>query len=230
MENENYIVVTLKPWNIKVYKDIIRHYNGNWHLITESAELTLDKIKTIKPKYIFFPHWSDIVPSKILEKATCICFHETDLPYGRGGSPVQNLIVHGQRETVVSALKMSNELDAGPIYLKMPLSLEGLAEEIFIRAANIVAKMIKVIITENPTPHEQIGEPVLFKRRKPSDSTIQLAKSHLIDLFNHIRMLDAESYPKAFLENGGFRFEFTRPSFKTDEILADVRITRIKGN
>lgn len=230
MENESYLVATIKPWHIKVYKDVIRHYEGKWHLITNPSELTIDKIRSINPKYIFFPHWSNIVPSEILEIATCVCFHETDLPYGRGGSPLQNLIAQGSRETVISALKMSNELDAGPIFMKMPLSLEGLAEEIFIRSANLVAKMIKIIITENPTPQEQVGEIVTFKRRNPSESRIPTKVDNLDDLFDHIRMLDAESYPKAFLVSGGFRFELSRPSLKTDEIIADVRITNIGDN
>ena len=230
MENENYLVATIKPWNIKVYNEVIKHYKGKWHLITKSEELTVGKIKSINPRYLFFPHWSNIVPSKILDIATCVCFHETDLPYGRGGSPLQNLIAHGHKETFVSALKMSEELDAGPVYLKKPLSLEGLAEEIFIRTANIVAEMIKIIITENPKPQEQVGKSTLFKRRKPSQSRIPTEKNTLVDIFDHIRMLDAESYPKAFLESNGFKYEISRPALQTGEILADVRITKIEGD
>lgn len=230
MKNDIYIVATIKPWNIKVYNEIINHYTGEWHLITEPSELTVEKIKLINPKFVFFPHWSHIVPNEILNITTCVCFHEADLPYGRGGSPLQNLISLGHRETVVTALKMSEELDAGPIYLKRPISLEGLAEEIFLRTAYVVAEMIKVIITENPIPFEQVGKPTLFKRRKPSESIIPEDKDNLIELYDHIRMLDAEGYPKAFLESGGFRFEISRPALKTSEILADVRITKIEGD
>jgi methionyl-tRNA formyltransferase len=230
MEHENYLVVTTKPWNIKAYNEVIRHYKGKWLLITEPDKLTVDKIKSINPRYVFFPHWSNIVPSKILDIATCVCFHETNLPYGRGGSPLQNLIAHGHKETFVTALKMSEELDAGPIYLKKPLSLEGLAEEIFIRTANIVAEMIKIIITENPKPKVQIGEPTLFNRRKPEQSRIPSENNNLVELFDHIRMLDAESYPKAFIEIDGFRYEISRPALHTGEVLADVRITKIEAN
>jgi len=229
METENYIVATLKSWNIKTYNDVIKHNPGSWHLITDPVELSMEKIKSINPKYIFFPHWSLVVPDEILNVATCVCFHETDLPYGRGGSPLQNLISRGHKETVVSALKMTNELDAGPIYLKTPLSLEGLAEEIFIRNSHIVAEMIKKIITENPTPKEQVGEPTIFKRRKPLESRIPEDRDSLESLFDHIRMLDAESYPRAFLERDGFRYEISRPALKTDEIIAEVRITRLEG-
>jgi len=230
MNNENYVVATIKPWNIKVYNEIIKHYPGVWHLITDHRELTTEKIKLINPKFIFFPHWSHIVPNEILRITTCVCFHETDLPYGRGGSPLQNLIALGHRETVVTALKMTEELDAGPIYLKKTLSLEGLAEEIFIRASYIVAEMIKTIIEEDPKTTEQVGEPALFNRRKPSQSKIPMEENNLVGLFDHIRMLDAEGYPKAYLEIGGFRYEISRPALKSDEILGDVRITKLEGD
>jgi methionyl-tRNA formyltransferase len=226
MKTENYIVATLRPWNIRAYNEIIKDYPGAWHLITDHRELTTDKVKSINPKFIFFPHWSHAVPNEILEMTTCVCFHETDLPYGRGGSPLQNLIALGHRETVVTAFKMTDELDAGPIYLKEKLSLEGLAEEVFVRASYIVAGMIKTIITKNPHPTEQVGKPTFFNRRKPSQSKMPIEKANLVDLFDHIRMLDAEGYPKAYLEAGGFRFEISRPALKSGEILADVRITK----
>lgn len=230
MYKDTYIVATIKPWNIMVYNEIICRFKGQWHLITDPIDLTVETIRELNPKYIFFPHWSHMVPSEILNIATCICFHETDLPYGRGGSPLQNLISRGHRSTVVTALKMTEELDAGPIYLKTPLSLEGIAEEIFIRSAYIVADMIKTIVTENPLPMEQSGEPTVFKRRKPAESQILSDKADLHSLFDHIRMLDADGYPRAFIEIGSFRYEFSNPALKTEEIWANVRISKIKGD
>lgn len=225
MKGENYLVATLKPWHRVLYERVIKHYPGQWQLVTEPHELTIDLIESFNPKYIFFPHWSHIVPNEIIDEATCICFHETDLPYGRGGSPIQNLIEEGHRDTVISALKMTSTLDAGPIYLQLPLSLEGLAEEIYLRSAAIVAEMIHSIITENPKPVEQKGDPLVFRRRTPEQSSIPIEGSSLSKLHDHIRMLDAEGYPRAFLEIGDLRLEFSRPSLKTGEIFADVRIT-----
>jgi methionyl-tRNA formyltransferase len=230
MAEKHYVVVTIKSWNIKVYNDVIKHYPGKWHLFTETHELTVDRIKKINPKYIFFPHWSNIVPDEILNTATCICFHETDLPFGRGGSPLQNLIELGYKETAITAFKMTSKLDAGPVFLKKDLSLEGLAEEIFLRSAYIVAEMIKTIITSHPEPQKQVGKPTYFMRRKKNQSKIPLDKNELIDIFDHIRMLDAEGYPKAFFEIGNFRYEISRPALKTNEIIADLRITKIDGD
>jgi methionyl-tRNA formyltransferase len=112
--------------------------------------------------------------------------------------------------------------------MKRPLSLEGLAEEIFIRASRIVAEMISIIITENPEPKEQIGEPTIFSRRTPAQSKIPIETNELLKLFDHIRMLDANGYPKAYFDFGVFRCEISRPALKAEEIRADIRITKKK--
>lgn len=229
MSKKVYIVATIRPWNIKVYTDIISNYPGKWHLITDMADLTLEKIKSLNPRYIFFPHWSHIVPQSILDFTECVCFHETDLPFGRGGSPIQNLIARGYEETKIAALRMVGELDAGPVYLKRTLSLHGLAEEIFIRSSKVIAEMIMHIITEEPEPREQQGEISTFTRRTPEQSMIPLGLKSIDELFDCLRMLDAAEYPKAFVEYGGFRFEFSRPAKRTGALEADVRITKCQS-
>jgi methionyl-tRNA formyltransferase len=91
----------------------------------------------------------------------------TDVPYGRGGSPLQNLIVAGQTETKVTALKMVDEMDAGPVYAKRSMSMEGRAEDIYLRAGDLCWEMIRWMIAEEPVPQPQQGEVTKFIRRKP---------------------------------------------------------------
>ena len=225
--NKTYIVATTKPWNIATYEMIIKHYPGNWHLVTSAKELTVELVQKLEPRYIFFPHWNSIVPSEILAIVECVCFHETDLPYGRGGSPIQNLIKRGHVKTVITALRMTNKIDAGPIYMKRKLLLEGTAEEIFTRASDVVAKMILEIIKINPIPMPQKGRVVVFKRRTPDQSEIFLDMKSLKELFDHIRMLDADGYPKAFIKYGCFRIEFSKPTLLADAIEASIHITKV---
>jgi methionyl-tRNA formyltransferase len=143
----------------------------------------------------------------------------TDVPYGRGGSPLQNLIEAGHQETRLSALRIIGELDAGPVYKKMNLSLHGRAEDIYIRAGRQSFEVIRWIIREQPEPIPQIGKPVIFKRRTPEQS--RLPKSgNLTNIYNHIRMLDAPTYPQAFLVHGDFLLEFSHA-----EIGADGQLT-----
>ncbi len=224
MSSNHYVVATAKSWNVARYHSTISRLPGVWHLIEQPGDLTREKLDEINPRYIFFPHWSHKVPDEIVSRYECVCFHATDVPYGRGGSPVQNLIARGHQETVVSALRMVTELDAGPVYSKQPLSLLGGGEEVFLRLATVVAEMIAEIVASEPTPEPQTGEPTVFKRRTPEDSRIPQDMTALESLFDHIRMLDAEGYPPAFLDYGGLRIEFTRPALRTGRIEATVTI------
>lgn len=223
---ENILIVSEKRWN----KELVSHLQSTmpqyaFYLISQKEDFTVERIDSISPVKIFIPHWSYIIPSAIFERYECIVFHMTDLPYGRGGSPLQNLIVRGLTATKLSALRVEAGLDTGPVYLKMDLSLSGTAEEIFVRANKLVGKMIVEIIQNNLQPVPQEGNPVIFKRRKPEQSDMS-GLEKLEEIFDYIRMLDADGYPHAYIEKGEFRYEFTRASIKADgSIVADVKIT-----
>jgi len=195
------------------------------HRIRQPDQLTADKLSVINPDYIFFPHWSLKIPREIHKTYSCIMFHMTDLPYGRGGSPLQNLIVRGHRETVISAFKCDEGIDTGPVYLKNKLSLSGTAEEIFNRAIPIIAEMIEEIVVNDIVPLPQQGKPQVFMRRKPEDGELSRLDS-IHQIYDYIRMLDAEGYPRAFLETNDFIFEFENARLTESELLADVKITR----
>ena len=194
--------------------------------INKKEELTLTLLDEVKPDYIFFPHWSFIIPQEIHNKYECVIFHMTDLPYGRGGSPLQNLIVRGYQETKMSAIQCVSSLDAGPIYLKEQLSLLGSAEEIYLRAGKLIEVMIIKILTEQPIPIEQKGEIATFKRRT-EEQGVWSADDTLDELFDKIRMLDADGYPKAFVRVGSYKLEFSRASRKIDCVIADVKISKV---
>jgi len=226
---KSFLVVGCKPWNRRLFDDVLSSLPGQWHYIGEAQELSLSFVNQISPRYIFFLHWSWKVPDEIVERYECVCFHMTDVPFGRGGSPLQNLIARRIDETKLTALRITCEFDAGPVYMKEPVSLEGGAEEIYLRAGQLSAVMIKRIIQLEPKPVSQKGKVVNFKRRKPEESELgsnNTTPASLVDFYDFIRMLDAEGYPRAFLRHSGFCFEFSRPALYDGRIVADVKITR----
>jgi len=145
------------------------------------------------------------------------------LPFGRGGSPLQNLIMCGVRTTKITALKCTAELDAGPVYLKKPLPLDGTAEEIFASAAVLMEEMIQSIVMQNIQPQPQTGEPTFFTRRKPEEGDLIQAAT-LKKVYDMIRMLDAEGYPHAFVTVGDLRFEFSGAKMSGQSVEARVKI------
>ncbi len=227
---DNIIVATIKEWNIKNYYSLIAKYSNqfNFHLITSSEDLSFERIKSIAPKYIFFPHWSWIIPEKIYKNYECIVFHMTDLPFGRGGSPLQNLIMEGIYDTKVSAIKVQEGLDTGDIYMKEDFSIAlGSAEEIFIRLSDLVfQKMIPKLLENKMVPIKQEGQETIFKRRTPSQSHLkQLNEVSLVKLYDFIRMLDGEGYPKAFLELDGLKIEFSEAHLKNNKLVGKFEVT-----
>lgn len=226
MTKPHYLVVGSKPWNRRVFERTLRVLSGQWTFMGTREELTPEAVHSIQPRYIFFLHWSWKVPDAMVRDYECVCFHMTDVPYGRGGSPLQNLIVRGHRETKLTALRMTAEFDAGPVYAKEPLSLEGNAEEILMRASALSAEMINRIVRREPRPRPQKGKPTIFKRRKPEESAISVQPS-VERLHDFMRMLDAEGYPRAFLQHAGFRYEFSRATLYDGRIVADVTITPV---
>lgn len=227
--NDLFMVAGSRPWDRRIFEREIRdRLPGQWLFMASPEELDPIRIVELSPRFIFFLHWSWKVPESILAHCECVCFHMTDVPFGRGGSPLQNLITRGHGHTQLTALRMEEGLDTGPVYLKERLCLHGNAEEIYLRAGRLSASMIGRILAERPEPVPQQGEAVFFKRRTPAESLIP-SLPDLDALHDFIRMLDAEGYPHAFIEHGGFRIEFQRAARYDGRIQADVTIVRMDG-
>ena len=222
----NYVVAGSRAWNREAFARRTPSLPGVWHFVQRPEELTLDTLRALAPRCVFFLHWSWLVPETIVEAFECVVFHMTDVPYGRGGSPLQNLLRRGHRETMMSALRMAAEVDAGPVYMKRPLSLEGsTAEEVYVRATELSFDMIEAIIRETPTPAPQVGPVVSFRRRRPAESEIPEV-TDLAEVHDFIRMLDAKGYPAAYVLWKGLRIEFRGASLYHDRVEARVTITR----
>ena len=80
----NYIIATIKSWNIDNCKKLEERFpNHNFRIVTKKEELTYKNLSDIKPKFIFFPHWSWMIPEDVYKHFNCVVFHMTDLPFGR---------------------------------------------------------------------------------------------------------------------------------------------------
>ena len=144
----------------------------------------LAEVKAELPTFIFFPYWHWQVPEDLLKSAHCIGFHPTDLPYGRGGSPIQNLILRGVRETKLCMYHMTGEMDAGPVYRKTNLPLTGAAGSIYTDLARKAGEMARWLTDTyeadgctlpGATPQRPVGpDDEVFKRRGLEDSKLDL--------------------------------------------------------
>src|SRR5262245_11007285 len=103
---KTYVLASSTEWALSVFLKRRPKLPGRWFTVCTPEDLEdLVANLDIKVRYIFFPHWSSIVPAVITQAFECIAFHMTDLPYGRGGSPLQNLIANGATKTKITAFK-----------------------------------------------------------------------------------------------------------------------------
>ena len=199
----------------------------NYFFLKKKKDLNLKFLKKKKPDIIFFPHWNYLVKKEIFQNYLCIGFHTSPLPYGRGGSPVQNMIVRNFKKTHLCSLKLTKKIDSGPIYIKKEISLKGTGEKIFLNIYRSILEMIFQIEKKIPIAKIQTGKAVYFKRRKPKDGNL-LISENINEIFNLIRMLDINflKYPKAFIENKKIIFKFKNARLKKNKIEAEVDILR----
>ena len=193
------------------------------YLLASPKKLTINYVKKKKPDLIFFPDWSWIVPDEIVSNYKCICFHDSNLPKFRGGSPIQNQIIRGIEKTKSTAFLMNKGLDEGDILLQKALSLKGSLNEIFDRMIQNDLFMVEKIIQGKYKLKKQTGRPTKFKRRSPKNSELKNLNHSKKYIYNFIRMLE-DPYPNAFIKFGRHKIVFKKAFYNGKKLLIDGEI------
>ena len=193
------------------------------YLLSSPKKLTINYLKRKKPEIIFFPDWSWIIPNEIISNYKCICFHESNLPKFRGGSPIQNQIIRGITKTKTTAFIMNEKIDAGDIILQKNLSLEGSIQEIFSRMAENDYSLILKIINGKYKRRKQSGKPTTYSRRKPKESELKSLNHSKNYLYNFIRMLE-DPYPNAFIRIGKQKLVFKKAIYNNKKLSVEVKL------
>ena len=198
--------------------------SNEWVWVKDDHELSALNLDDVS--YIFFFHWSMIVPRSIHEKCKCVVIHTANLPEGRGGSPLQNQIIEGVIQTRVNLLEMTDEVDAGPIYCSGHMSLQGSLFDIWMSIASISSTLIEDCIFNELQPVPQgVLSSQPYRRRK--DNLLPLDYSDIRGIYQFIQMLDAEGYPPAHISVGKYTLSFSRAQMSNkNEVLCDVRISK----
>ena len=79
------------------------------------AEGVAETIEGYAPDFIVVAAYGQLLPKAILDIAPCINLHASLLPKYRGASPIQEALLHGDKVTGVTAMRMEEGLDSGPV-------------------------------------------------------------------------------------------------------------------
>jgi methionyl-tRNA formyltransferase len=130
--------------------------------------------------------------------------HGSELPKGRGWSPMTWLILEGKNRLPVTLFEAVDAVDAGDIYGQKFIELDGteLIEELRDKQASATIELLNEFIERYPnvTGTPQVGEPSYYPRRNKEDSELDIHQT-ISEQFNQFRVADNEKYPTYFVIN-----------------------------
>lgn len=175
-------------------------------LCQESFYRIVSDLNGVSGDYLFLISCLEIVNEETRKNfKQCYVIHESNLPKGRGWSPLAHQVLEGKKEITVSVIKCADPVDSGDIVKQSRIYLDGseLSDEIHKKAFYVKASLIPSVIRD-PECVKQTGEPTYYKRRTPEDSELDINQS-ILSQFNLLRICEPR-YP-AFFRHLGFRYE-----------------------
>lgn len=148
-----------------------------------------------------------IPPSDLKKNKHNLVVHESDLPHGKGWSPLTWQILEGKNRIPIVLFEAEGEMDSGPIYLKRELEFKGteLIDEMREQQAMVTFNLCIAFLKGYPDilkeAQVQKGKKSFYPRRSLEDSRLDPDKT-LREQFNLLRVVDNEKYPAFFDING----------------------------
>ena len=96
-------------------------------LLPRKVSEAADRLKHIGAEAAILVAYGQIIPQSIIDifPKGIINIHPSLLPKLRGSTPVETAILNGLEETGVSLMKLTAEMDAGPVYAQKAMALTG---------------------------------------------------------------------------------------------------------
>jgi len=103
-------------------------------------------LRSLNPEIIVVAAYGKILPREIITLPVhgCINLHPSLLPKYRGPSPIQRAVLHGEKKTGVTIMRLNEGMDAGPIVLQKETAIgeDETAEELGARLSSIGAELM----------------------------------------------------------------------------------------
>jgi methionyl-tRNA formyltransferase len=141
----------------------------------------------------------------LLKNSSNIVCHPSDLPKGKGFSPIAWEILEGLNEITFTLFEANEGIDDGDFYFKEKVFLKGdeLNDDLRKIQANTTFNLIYKYVSQFPKnkSYPQNGNETFYTRRTTQDSELDLNKT-INEQFNLLRIVDNDLYPAFFIKNG----------------------------
>ena len=167
-------------------------------------EEVMDKLREYGPDIIVVAAYGQIIPKEILElpRFGCINVHASLLPKYRGASPIQHVILDGEKTSGVTIMQMAEGLDTGDMLSKAEINIEGMTadvlhDELGKIGAELLVKTLPLLENGEITPEKQddrLANYVGMIRKE--DGRIDFENKTAEEIERQVRAFD--SWPGAF--------------------------------
>lgn len=167
-----------------------------------------EKIKKNNDCLIIVSYYK-IIPKNFLALSKFnLLVHKSDLPKGRGFSPLYWQILKGSQNITTTILEANEKIDEGNYYIKKKFNYpkEIFFDEIkqmqFQNTIYLLKRLLKKIINgKKIKKFKQLGKPSYFRKRGIKDSELNI-NSSLKKQINLLRIIDNKNYPVFFKYKG----------------------------
>jgi methionyl-tRNA formyltransferase len=162
--------------------------------VIESLDSPLDAETVVLVAY------GRLIPRELLDRHLWLNLHPSLLPRWRGAAPVERAIMAGDTATGVTAIKLVEELDAGPTagQRAFPIAPDDDAGAVYDRAAEEGAALLDEVL-EAPSFEPQPEEGVTYAEKiGPEDRELDLSRPE--EAVNTVRALSPHIGARAELE------------------------------
>ncbi|MET4559240.1 methionyl-tRNA formyltransferase [Lysinibacillus parviboronicapiens] len=173
----------------------------------------LQQILALQPDLVVTAAFGQILPKSLLEAPSlgCINVHASLLPKYRGGAPIHQAVIDGEKETGVTIMYMVEKLDAGDIISQRTIPIEeddhtgSLFDKLSVVGSNLLKDTLPSIIngTNNRTVQDeaQVTFASNISREQERIDWTKDARS----LFNQVRGLHPWPVAYTTFEEGNFK-------------------------
>jgi len=151
--------------------------------------------------YVFVLGYTKILPKIFIERNKLVMvIHESNLPKGKGFSPLQWQILQNKNIIKVNLIKLEPKVDSGDIILTDYLKLNGseLYDEIREKQSEVTFQLIEKFLNKKIIQYKkQKNKETFFRKRNANDSKLDINQS-LKKSFNLFRICNNEEWPAFF--------------------------------
>ncbi|WP_026689953.1 methionyl-tRNA formyltransferase [Alteribacter aurantiacus] len=171
------------------------------------------KIEIMAPDLIITAAFGQILPQGLLDvpRLGCVNVHASLLPKYRGGAPIHQAVIDGEKETGISIMYMVEALDAGDVLSQraIPINEEDHTGTLFTKLSTLGAELLKdtlpSIQAETIQAVPQDEEKVTFAPNITKDQEVVDWGQSARDIYNHVRGL--HPWPVAYTTWDGNRLK-----------------------